>query len=206
MTDLVKIADDLYYLKAADEPLSADIGIVYGKEYTWIFDVGASDEAAAMITSLPGKKNVVLSHFHPDHIHNLSKINYHHLYVSAHTYKYTKCGEIVNDAIVVDDGVLLKIFVLPSSHAKGSIGLEVNEAYAFLGDGVYSQLKSGKVAYNANVLQAEIKLLKGLKASYFLLSHDKNFVCAKEKVIEDLEKIYALRDEKSAFIFISEDD
>ena len=95
----------------------------------------------------------------------------------------------------------LHLFELPCSHAKGSIGLEVNEKYAFLGDAAYCMTKDGRPAYNANLLAEEIKVLKGLTAEYFLLSHDKKFVRRKEVVLSWLEGIYGKRDAKNPYIF-----
>lgn len=202
MPDLMKITENLSYLKATHEPLSADVGVVFGNEFTWIFDVGSSDEAKEMINALPGKKNIVLSHFHPDHISNLSSIAYDHLYVSAHTFKYTKCGELVKGHLTFNDGFPIHIFELPSSHAKGSLGMEVDDTYAFLGDGIYTQRKEGRAAYNANLLLEEIRLLKSLHAPYVLLSHDEVYIYERSKVIEELESIYLQRDKNNAYIFV----
>lgn len=58
-------------LPAAEAPLSADVGLVQTDGMLWIYDVGASPAAADAINGLPGKKTVVLSHFHPDHMGNL---------------------------------------------------------------------------------------------------------------------------------------
>ena len=96
----------------------------------------------------------------------------------------------------------LRIFPLQSSHAKGSLGLEVNGEYAFLGDGVYPGTKNGKACYNASVLKEEIAVLKNLEAKYFLLSHDENFVRKKEDVLKDLEDIYSQRNPRESYIFL----
>ena len=131
----IYITKYLSYWKATENPLSADVGVIEGKSGVWLYDVGNSGEAAANINALNGRKNIVLSHFHDDHIGNLPKIRYEQLYQGANTLRYTGTGTAVTEDIYVQDGVQLHLFPLPSSHAKGSLGLEVNETYAFLGDG-----------------------------------------------------------------------
>lgn len=202
----ILITDCISYWKATENPLSADVGIIRGESSNWIFDVGNSEKAAADINALPGPKNIVLSHFHPDHSGNLGRISYDHLYQGAHTNKYTKAGgTFVKEDIFIRDGVRLHLFPLPSSHAKGSVGLEVNERYAFLGDGIYSTMKGGKAVYNAGLLLEQLKVLRSLKAQYFLLSHDENFVHDREEVLGQLEQIYRQRDPKSSYIFLGMD-
>lgn len=200
MPQRIKITDQITYWKATQNPLSADIGVVEGNQYTWIFDVGSSETSVKCIDSIVGQKNVILSHFHQDHIGNISKIDFKTLYQGAHTKRYTKAGEVVCKHLEIEDGVKIHLFELPCSHAKGSVGLEVNEKYAFLGDATYPTMKDGKPAYNANLLAEEIKVLQALKAEYVLLSHSEEFVHRKEDVIAKLETIYALRDAQSAYI------
>ncbi len=202
LPERIKIDDRITYWKATENPLSADIGVVEGDEYTWIFDVGCSEAAVACVQGLMKPKKVILSHFHQDHITNWSKVDYQTLYQGGHTLRYTRNGEIVSGSLELQDGVKIRLFELPCSHAKGTIGLEVNEKYAFLGDATYCTRKDGKPAYNANLLAEEIKVLRSLKADYFLLSHDKKFVRRKEVVLAQLEGIYAKRDAKSAYIFV----
>lgn len=204
MSKMIKITDDISYIPASSNPLSADIGIIWGKEHIWLFDVGNGLDLVTFIEKMPGNKNIVLSHFHPDHIANLEQIHYQDLYIGAHTYQYTHKGTIIKNKQSFHDGINLELFELPSSHAKGSLGLEVNGLYAFLGDGIYSTRKKGKTCYNANLLKEEIQILKALKAKYFLLSHDEKFIYPKEEIIQQLEKIYALRDPQTAYIFLDE--
>ena len=198
------IDDKIAYWKALEEPLSADVGIIEGDKYAWVYDVGCSEEAVACIQSLQKPKKVVLSHFHPDHTGNLDKITFETLFLGQQTLRYTKQGEVVKGHLWLEDGVSLHLFDLPCSHARGAIGLEVNEKYAFLGDATYCAVKDGCGVYNANLLAEEIKVLRELKAEYFLLSHDKRFVRRKEVVLAQLEGIYARRDRQSAYIVLEE--
>ena len=198
----IEIDNRISYWRATKNPLSADIGVIEGDNYAWIFDVGCSEEAVKCISSITTPKNLILSHFHPDHTSNLSKLDFEMLYQGAHTLRYTHMGEVVNGHLWLTDGVKLHLFELPCSHAKGSIGLEIDDKYAFLGDAAYCMMKAGQQVYNANLLSEEIKVLRNLQAEYFLLSHDKRFVRKKEVVLKQLEGIYAKRNAQSAYIFV----
>lgn len=199
---LRKITDSIYYIKATNNPLSADVGIVEGKEYCWIYDVGCNEEVCQVLAGIKKDKAVVLSHFHPDHIGNLSKVSCSKLYCGDNTYKYIQTGEIVDRELVMEDGVSIHLFKIPSSHAKGSIGMEVNGEYAFWGDAAYCTTKSGKHVYNAQFLLEQIRVLEGLPAKYILLSHEEDFVTEKEKLLEMLYSWYGKRDAKSPYIYV----
>lgn len=204
MPERISIDGRLFYWKATQEPLSADIGVLEGDKYTWIFDVGNGPEAAACLRSLPGPKKAVLSHFHQDHIGNWREAELETLYQGAHTFQYTGAGEVVRGSLTMEDGALIRLFEIPSSHAKGCIGMEVDEKYAFLGDATYCTVKytQGRPAYNANLLADEIKVLRAVKAPCFLLSHDDAYMRKKEDVLAELEEIYARRNPQSAYIFL----
>ena len=202
----IPIDERLSYWKASQEPLSADIGVLEGDRYTWIFDVGDGQEAADCVRSIRGPKRAVLSHFHQDHTGNWREVELETLYQGAHTFRYTGAGEIVRGSLTLEDGALIRLFEIPSSHAKGCIGMEVNEKYAFLGDATYCTAKhtQGRLAYNANLLADEIAVLRALRAPYFLLSHNDAFVRPKADVLAELEEIYAQRDPQSSYIFLDQ--
>lgn len=204
LPERIPIDGRLSYWKATQEPLSADIGVLEGDKYTWIFDVGNGPEAAACLQSLPRPKKAVLSHFHQDHIGNWREAELETLYQGAHTFRYTGVGEVVRGSLTLEDGILIRLFEIPSSHAKGCIGMEVDEKYAFLGDATYCTAKytQGRLAYNANLLAGEIEVLRTVKAPRLLLSHDGAYVRKKEDVLAELEEIYARRNSQSAYIFI----
>ena len=197
-----KISDAIYYIQATDIPLSSDVGIVEGKDYCWVFDVGNNEETRQALTEITKKKAVVLSHFHPDHMGNLDKLSYSKLYCGDNTFKYIKTGEVVDKELLIEDGVSIHLFRIPSFHAKGSIGMEVNGEYAFWGDAAYCTTKNGKHVYNAQLLLEQIKLLKGLSSRYILLSHEENFITEKDKLLEMLWGWYEKRDVKSPYIYV----
>ncbi len=201
MAEVIVITDNISYIKASEKPLSADVGIIEGDEYLWIFDVGASETVLDFLNRIEKPKKAVLSHFHPDHTANTDKVAIDEIYLGANTFNYIKRGTVVEKDVFIEDGAAIHIFSLPSSHAKGSLGLEIGD-YAFLGDATYATMKQGKVCYNASVLKEEISVLKSLSAKYFLLSHDEKFIKSREEVIAELEEIYSKRNPKESYIWI----
>ena len=67
----IKINDKISYIKASENPLSADVGIINVCGATWLYDVGSNEDITKLLC---GEYNVVLSHFHTDHIGNIDKI------------------------------------------------------------------------------------------------------------------------------------
>ncbi len=191
-----QISNEISYIEASEHPLSADIGIVEKQNETWLYDVGNDRES---ICSLTGQYHVVLSHFHPDHVGNLEQLTIEKLYVSKYTHDRVGRGIIVEDDIYIDN---LHIFPLPSSHAKGSLGLEVDGVYAFVGDALYCKAKAEYDTYNVQLLKEEIEVLKKLKAEYLLISHKNGMVQEKQEVIRQLEELYSHRDKASSEILV----
>lgn len=183
----IKINNKISYVPASDDPLSADIGIIKDNGSLWLYDVGDNENTAAD----PGADCcIVLSHFHADHTGNLEKLSAGTVFVSKETYQHTHRGTIVDSCITLGN---LRIFPLPSSHAKGCLGLEIDGTYAFVGDALYCKGKNGRYFYNAQLLKDEISVLKKLEASYLLVSHFPGLVRSKDEVIEELERIYSSR-------------
>ena len=124
----IRISDRIYHYPAIESPLAADVGVVEGDTYTWLFDLGphaAALQALQMLrtpqTPDPAKPLcLALSHFHQDHIAGFD----------------------------------------------------------------------------------QLRVLRSLRAPYFLLSHDDPFVHRKEEVIAELEAIYARRQPQSMYIEI----
>ncbi len=189
---LVEITPEISYLPSVENPLSSDVVFIKpeGSDTTWIFDTGTSSEAAELINAVESKKNIVISHFHPDHILNLIKVKYDRLYVTKYTKKYTRAGEVVDDELAFSDGI--KIYTIPSSHSKGSLVLEYKD-YAFLGDATYCHFRLSAREYNVQLLEQMIKKMEEIQASNFCLSHDKTFVQPKDAVLRIYRKILARR-------------
>lgn len=215
MIESIQLTDRIHYLPATRDPLSADVFAVRGDSAWWIFDVGISDEAFRFINDLPSeglKKNFVISHFHKDHIGNLVRslngeisLPYDNLYVSPQTRKYIKAGTDVSETMEFFDGLRLRITPIPSSHAKGSLALIVDDELAFLGDATYPTVgHGGPDFYNVQQLLEQIKFLEGMDAKSLCLSHKRNPVCNKESVLVLLKSIYSRREKGNNAIVVND--
>ena len=202
--DIIKITDNISYIEAVTNPLSADVVIVQAEDVIWLYDVGSHPLIPSLIRGINTDNkdiNVVLSHFHPDHIANLENIEYKNVYQGRYTYKYTHTGMVVENAIYFNDKkTRLGILPFPSIHAKGSLAMLVNNRYLFVGDALYPKTKASDKMYNVSILNEQINLLKSLDISYIMLSHRKPFAMKKEVVIMWLLDIYNKRNKNDAFI------
>ena len=189
---VINITPEIFYLPSVENPISSDVVFIKpaGSDITWIFDVGSNSEAAELINAVEGKKNIVISHFHPDHILNLLKVKYDNLYVTKYTKKYTRGGTIIEDEQIFPDGI--KIYQIPSSHSKGCLVLEFKD-YVFLGDATYCKFRLTAREYNVQLLEQMIKKMEEISVPNFCLSHDKTFVQPKESVLRIYQKILARR-------------
>lgn len=192
------IDEKISYINWSEDPISSDVIIVKGNENTWIFDVGQTEDSLNEIKNIKGHKNIVLSHFHVDHIGNIKRLIEEEgdnitLYVSKQTHKYTNEGVIVEDVIEMDDGVKIRITPIPSSHSKGCLAMEVNDKYAFLGDAIYPTYRDDKREYNSQLLKAQIEVLESLRANQFYLSHDSKPFVGKKVIVLFLKSIYDKR-------------
>ena len=200
---LINLTSEISYLPSVESPISSDVVFIkpQGSDTTWIFDTGTCGEAAELINAVDGKKNIVISHFHPDHILNLLKVKYDKLYVTKYTKKYTRAGEIVDGELLFPDGI--KISQFPSSHSKGALILEYKD-FAFLGDATYCHFRLTAREYNVQLLEQMIKKMEEITAPNFCLSHDKGFVQAKESVLRIYRKILARRKNGSPTINVND--
>lgn len=189
------ITDDISYIEMTMDPLSADVGIIRAGNETWLFDVGADERVADY---LEGEYNVVVSHFHQDHAGNYGRVNIKESYVSKLTMKHVHDGNLIEEDMYVGD---MHIFLIPSSHSKGCLGLELGD-FAFVGDAIYGKGKDGFWEYNAQLLKSEIDVLKGLNAKWLLVSHYPGMKRDRMEVIEELHEIYSKREKNSPVILV----
>lgn len=196
------ISPDVFYLPATENPLSADVGIVSGRTHFWIFDVGSSDAHFEFLKHISEEKplNIIISHFHPDHIRNLSRLKFDNLFVGPYTYKHINAGTVIETPAEFFDDVKIRIIPLPNSHSKGSLVLEVNDEYTFLGDSTYCTEKNDRKVFNAQLLQQEISVLTSLKSKYFLVSHWRKIVQSKERILRRLNLVYSIEHKDSPWI------
>lgn len=222
MPKIVKLNDRIQYLQVSYDPLSADVVAVRGDSAWWIFDVGACDMAVDFINALPRnpanddavslKKNIVISHFHRDHLLNVVRhcngevsLDFDTLYVGSHASKVV--GEMsdrekvaVTSPLSFDDGMRIEILPIPNSHAKGSLILVVDD-FVFLGDATYPMVGHGEPdVYNVQILGEQIRFLKSLAQTRFCLSHKRGLVRDRNSVIQFLESVYARRQKNENYI------
>ncbi len=222
---LLKISDNISYLPATENPLSADVIFIQNDDALWIFDCGRSDEAFLEILKFQdfAKKNnltlnLVISHFHEDHTDNLIRVLPDFIYAGDFTVRHfgwnsvsfqenlLKNGnsqakiEIVRESKSFQNGSV-QLIPLVNSHAKGSLCLRFKN-FLFLGDAVYPTEKKGLECYNVQQLHQEIQTLKNTPCEYFCISHAKYFVKSKESIIKHLEEIYAKKNGNDPWIFL----
>lgn len=201
----IKINENICCIEASFDPLSADIGIIRESGAVWLFDVGnGSFSLEELKKKLSGneKVNVALSHFHADHTGNIAEVSADEIYASKETIRHIGRGNIITEDTYFGQ---LHVFPLPSSHCKGSIGLEIGE-YVFVGDALYCRAKDDVCIYNAQLLKEEIRLLKTLRADKVIQSHFKGLIRRKDDVIAELEEIYRLRKANDPEIRFKEDE
>ncbi len=221
MTDLLgndmagfeKVNDRIFVHKASYNPLSADVYLIKGDSFNWIFDVGASAEVLEILKEIKNRR-IVISHFHRDHIGNLGELpmleENEALYVSNHSSKYCKANmegfTVVDSQIEFDDGVHIAIKPFKSSHSKGCLMMSVNSEYFFWGDGTYALPKQNQPqVYNVQLLKETIEDLEENGAAEFVLSHDRIFSRPREAILRQLRTVYAGRKQGENFIEVSED-
>ena len=160
-----KINEYISYIPAMEVPISSDVGIIYGRNCTYVFDVGSIPESLDFLHSLNGNIKIVISHFHADHTWWLTRhrpseegmlpgdtlsltyepVKYEKLYIGKGTERYLPDGEMIREPYVIwddiadreDKSLKLEILPMPSSHSKGSLALVVNDEYIFMGDSTY---------------------------------------------------------------------
>lgn len=182
------------YIKASENPLSAKVFIIKGKDNNYIFDVGANKLSRDIIKDIKNKI-IIISHFHTDHMENMKYFNNEKIYIGDYTYKILGYGNVVNDIFEINDGINLKLIHIPNSHAKGSLCLIVNDEYLLIGD----SLDGNRNGLNVSLLYDEIKLLKSLNYKYILTSHD-DVIYNKDEIIKNLEYYYSKREKNNPYI------
>lgn len=180
---MIKINEYLSFMPSTQEPLSSNVFFVSGKDNTYIYDVGSSDETCNMIQSITNNKKIIISHFHADHLNNISRITYDDLYVSNYTYKHTNKGRIVKDPITILDGIKLEIIPVSSVHSKGSLLLNINNEYCLVGDLIHCDGLLNKSLYCMMIQD-----LEKVDTKYFVLGHNENCIHSKDELLVKLKQ------------------
>jgi glyoxylase-like metal-dependent hydrolase (beta-lactamase superfamily II) len=120
-----KINEYISYIPAMEVPISSDVGIIYGKNCTYVFDVGSIPESLDFLHSLNGNVKIVISHFHADHTWWLTRhkageegmlpgdtlsltyepVKYEKLYIGKGTERYLPDGEMIREPYIIWDDI-----------------------------------------------------------------------------------------------------
>lgn len=199
--DVLRINDYITHIGPMTEPLSANVIMIEAGDKLWLYDVGCGHGIAEYLNAKERNMVAVLSHFHPDHMANFDSLKLSSLYVGKNTYGYTKKGIVVEQELCLKDGdVNFRILPIASTHAKGSLALEVNSEYLFTGDAFCPKLRNGEAVLNAGLLQEAINLLESSGAIYVCESHRTNLVKEKSVILDKLKCIYEMRSKDSPYI------
>ena len=71
--NIIRLNNLISYISPTENPLSANVVMIQGKEALWLYDVGNHPDIPQVIEQFRDGRNVnvILSHFHEDHIGNL---------------------------------------------------------------------------------------------------------------------------------------
>lgn len=177
-----QITDCLYQIPSAADPLSADVFILNGDKYVYIFDVGNNEESLGAVSDIPKEKVVILSHPHNDHVGNIRKLNYQNLYVGDATYDKLQIGTVIRGPLTIHDGITLEIRPCPSPHTPGSLILTINNEYTLLADLYFT-----RPDYDRALAMEMLVALKALNTAFFVVSHqDGPCIFPKAYVVKEL--------------------
>ena len=171
-------------IPAVESPLSSDVFLIEGEENIYAYDVGSSPAAEKILQNLNKPLVIILSHFHKDHTSNLARLTYQQLYVGGVTRQRLHCGTTLpGNMLTINDGARLEIQRCPSVHEKGSLILNVNREYTLLGDLIYARGEPDKAIKTAMLLT-----LQAVDTRFFVVSHQRDKIFEKEKLLEIIRK------------------
>ena len=95
---MIKINDYIEFLESSENPLSAKVFIIKGKNNNYIFDVGANALAKELINSIENRI-IIISHFHTDHMENLKHFinDKDNLFMGDYTFKILGYGNVLKE-------------------------------------------------------------------------------------------------------------
>ena len=84
--NIIRINNLISYISPTENPLSANVVMIQGKEALWLYDVGNHPDIPQVIEQFRDGRNVnvILSHFHEDHTGSLPDIACAKASLSAH--------------------------------------------------------------------------------------------------------------------------
>lgn len=173
-----QLAPRIRQILAASDPLSADVFIIEGDERYYVFDVGANDEAFAAVSALDKPVTVILSHFHRDHIGNMSRFIPAETLAGARTMKYITGGMLVDAPLTIRDGVGIVVRPCVSPHAPGCLIATVDGTYTFIGDLHYARPGVGQ-----GEAKGMLNVLKTIDTRWFVPSHMEGLPLVEKKAL-----------------------
>lgn len=183
-----EIAPGIFRVPPVREPLSSDVFVVEGEKRFYVLDAGTSDAAYEAIRSLTKPVWMILSHFHRDHIGNMERLSPERVLCGLRTRKYVKDCTPVEEEILMDDGVLIRVQPVVSPHAPGCVMMTVNDTYTFLGDAAYARPGEGQ-----GEAKGLVNALKKLNTQYLIASHNpENPVEEKEAALRDIRQYFGI--------------
>lgn len=207
--DIEDLDVNISRIAASREPLSADVVFIRKNDCTYVYDTGSLPENAEYIMNIEGRKVLVISHFHPDHIACLKNydMGFSEIYASAYTFKHL--GDIKGDALLKPVTKLFElgdidVFPLPSSHSKGCIAVKSGR-FLFVGDALYGKLsikdfKIKTTQYNVQLLLEGMNLISEMDIEEICLSHQVNFRMEKEAILYFMKMLYDARLPDSPYV------
>lgn len=171
-----------------DEPLSSDVFIIEGNERCYVFDVGTSDAAYEAVAALKKPVTVILSHFHRDHIGNMSRLAPAEVLAGARTCKYVPNATLVDAPLVIRDGVTIVVQPCVSPHAPGCLIATVDGEVTFIGDLHYARSGTGQ-----GEAKGMLNVLKKLNTRCFVPSHMQGDpLVEKDALLRDIREYFGI--------------
>ena len=176
------IGERIKYMPATNNPLSADVYLIDGDKYCYIYDVGNNENSLHYINQLVKEKVVILSHYHKDHAGNIAGLHYRDLYSGKKTHESIGKGIIIEDKLTINDGVKIEIAHCVSPHTDGSLIITVDNEYTLIADLYFT-----RPPFDKEKAMNMIDSLRSIDTKYFVISHQEDEkVIPKDKLIVEL--------------------
>ena len=180
------IGGKIKYLPATNDPLSADVYLIDGDKYCYIYDVGNNENSLHYINQLVKEKVVILSHYHKDHAGNIAGLHYRNLYIGKKTHESIGKGIIIEDKLTINDGVKIEIAHCVSPHTDGSLIITVDNEYTLIADLYFT-----RPPFDKEKAMKMIDSLRSIDTKYFVISHQEGGkVILKETLIQELTEYF----------------